>query len=74
MDSIRNKPKVFLSHSNTDKEFITKIDEDLRKCLIEPWIDTRDIRHGESWLDAIFESGIPTCDCVLIYLTETDRE
>jgi hypothetical protein len=70
MDSIRNKPKVFLSHSNTDKDFIQKIDEDLRKCLIDPWIDSRDIRHGESWLDAIFESGIPTCDCVLIYLTE----
>lgn len=70
MDSIRNKPKVFLSHSNTDKEFIKKIDEDLRKCLIEPWMDFRDIRHGESWLDEIFESGIPTCDCILIYLTE----
>lgn len=74
MDSLKNKPSVFLSYSRKDEAFINKIYESLKECLIEPWMDTHNIRHGESWLDAIFESGIPTCDCVLIYLTETSIE
>ena len=29
---------------------------------------------GEPWLDAIFEGGIPTCDCILVYLTENSLQ
>lgn len=70
MDNTRNKPRVFLSHSKADKAFIAPAGEDLRRCQIEPWLDSLEIRHGQPWLDAIFESGIPTCDCVLVYFTE----
>jgi len=69
MDTLRNKPRVFLSHSKKDLSFIEKIEADLRRCQIDPWIDSIEIRHGQPWLDAIFESGIPNCDSVLIYLT-----
>jgi hypothetical protein len=65
----RRKPKVFLSHSRTDQPFIQRTYDDLLRCQIEPWLDTVDIRHGEPWLDAIFEGGIAACDSVLIYLT-----
>lgn len=65
-----NKPKVFLSHSKADVVFIEQLYDDLRKCQIEPWLDTEEIRHGHPWLDAIFEDGLPSCDCVLVYLTE----
>ncbi|QSA98514.1 toll/interleukin-1 receptor domain-containing protein [Methylococcus sp. EFPC2] len=64
-----NKPRVFLSHSKKDVNFIDRIANDLRKCPIEPWLDDYEIRHGQPWLDAIFEDGIPTCDAVLAYLT-----
>lgn len=69
MDRI-NKPKVFLSHSSLDKEFINRLAVDLRKCHIEPWLDTEEIRDGRPWLKMIFEDGIPTCDAVILYLTE----
>lgn len=69
-----NKPRVFLSHSKQDAAFIERIYNDLRKCQIEPWLDTEEIRHGKPWLDAIFEDGIPTCDCVLLYFTENSIE
>ncbi len=74
MPDIRNKPRVFLSHSKKDIEFIHRIEADLRKCQIDPWLDEIDIRHGQPWLDAIFESGIPTCDCILVYLTEASLQ
>jgi hypothetical protein len=74
MKDLRNKPRVFLSHSKADIDFIKRVDGDLRGCQIEPWLDSQEIRHGQPWLDAIFESGIPTCDCVLVYLTESSIE
>jgi hypothetical protein len=72
--NLLNKPKVFLSHSKKDAEFIHRLCKDLRLCQIEPWLDSQEIRHGQPWLDAIFESGIPTCDAILIYLTENSIE
>ena len=74
MDYIRNRPRVFLSYSKADVGFIERVEDDLRGCQIEPWLDSQEIRHGHPWLDAIFESGIPTCDCVLVYLTESSIE
>jgi hypothetical protein len=74
MEYLRNRPRVFLSHSKADIGFIERIENDLRGCQIEPWLDSQEIRPGQPWLDAIFESGIPTCDCVLVYLTESSIE
>ena len=74
MESRLNKPRVFLSHSKADVPFIEKLYDDLRKCQIEPWLDSAEIRHGKPWLDAIFEEGIPTCDAVLVYFTEASLE
>lgn len=70
MDNKMNKPRVFLSHSKEDISFVQHLYDDLRRCQIDPWLDSEDIRHGQPWLDAIFESGIPTCDSILVYLTE----
>ena len=74
MNTSRNKPRVFLSHSKHDITFVQRIYDDFRHCLIEPWLDSEEIRHGEPWLEAIFEAGIPTCDCVLVYLTPNSIE
>lgn len=58
-----------MSHSKSDVEFIERLHADLKKCQIEPWLDSEEIRHGQPWLDAIFEGGIPACDAVLVYFT-----
>lgn len=71
---MNNRPRVFLSHSKADQDFITKVYEDIRAWQVEPWYDTFEIRHGQPWMDAIFEGGIPSCDCVLVYLTEHSIE
>lgn len=69
MKQIFNKPRVFLSHSKKDEVFIRRIYDDLQRCHIAPWLDVFEIRTGKPWLDQIFESGIPTCDSVLVYMT-----
>ncbi|HJU56274.1 MAG TPA: toll/interleukin-1 receptor domain-containing protein [Pyrinomonadaceae bacterium] len=69
-----NRPRVFLSHSTKDKVFIERLASDLRRCQIEPWLDTDEIRDGRPWLKMIFEDGIQTCDAVVIYLTQSSLE
>lgn len=70
MDNRFIKPRVFLSHSKSDADFVRHLHADLQKCQIEPWIDEIEIRTGKPWLDVIFEDGIPTCDSVFVYLTD----
>ena len=65
-----NKPRVFLSHARKDVEFIERIENDLRKCQIEPWRDQNEIRDGEPWQNVIFGEGLPTCDVIITYYTE----
>ena len=74
MNRLRNKPRVFLSHSKRDAAFVEQLADDLRRCQVDPWLDTEETRHGQPWLDTIFERGIPTCDCILVYLTENSLE
>jgi hypothetical protein len=64
------KPKVFLSHSKSDKKIIKKLADDLRSCTIESWYDEWEIPPGGSIKKKIFEDGIPDCDAFFIYLTK----
>lgn len=74
MENRLNRPRVFLSHSKTDSSFIEQLHSDLRKCQIDPWLDSEEIRHGKPWLDAIFEDGISMCDAVFVYFTHASLE
>jgi hypothetical protein len=71
MEQPYNKPRVFLSYSEKDTDFIQRLADDLRKCQIEPWQFTYEVRHGKPWLESIFRYGLPTCDAIIAYLTES---
>lgn len=64
------KPRVFLSHSKMDKDFIIKIANDLRIAQIDSWYDDWEIPPGTSIRKKIFEEGIPDCDVFFVYLSE----
>lgn len=64
------KPRVFLSHSKKDKDFIIKIANDLRIAQIDSWYDDWEIPPGTSIRKKIFEEGIPECDVFFVYLSE----
>lgn len=66
-----NKPRAFLSYSSQDLPFIERIEADLRRCQIETWRDRTEIRDGQAWQEAIFEDGLPTCDVIIAYFTES---
>lgn len=73
MQPIR-KPRIFLSHSKKDVDFINRLDADLRGAQCETWIDDIELRPGQPWLDQIFGSGIPSCEIVLCYYTENSAK
>lgn len=73
MDRIK-KPTVFISYSHSDKAFIDKLTGTLASCQINCWRDIENIRDGESWMESIFQDGIPGCDCLFLYLTDKSIE
>ena len=64
------KPRIFLSHSKEDKQFVERIANDLRSASIDVWYDEWEIPPGESIRKKIFEEGIPNCDVFFVYITE----
>jgi len=48
------KPKIFLSHTKKDKDFIYKLANDLRNVQIDVWVDEWEIPLGESIRRKIF--------------------
>ncbi|URJ43951.1 toll/interleukin-1 receptor domain-containing protein [Paenibacillus polymyxa] len=63
------KPKVFLSHSKSDRKLIERLANDLRRARIDVWYDEWEIPPGEPFRKKIFEDGIPNCDLFFVYLT-----
>ena len=51
----RAMPKVFLSHTASDKLFVARLAVDLRRIGVGVWYDTWEIRGGESIVEKINE-------------------
>ncbi len=64
------RPRVFLSHSKKDEDFIIKIADDLRIAQIDSWYDDWEIPPGTSIRSKIFDEGLPNCDVFFVYLSE----
>ena len=62
-------PKVFVSHSHEDKTLAIKLSEVLRSKGVDAWIDTWEIRPGDSIVQKIFEEGLKDCQGFLILLS-----
>lgn len=65
------KPRVFLSHSKTDRAFVERLAGDLRAARIDVWYDEWEIPSGVSFRKRIFEEGITESDLFFVYLTPT---
>ncbi len=63
------KPRVFLSHSKADREYIEKIANDLKSAQLDVWYDEWEIPAGASLRSKIFDDGIAKCDLFFVYLT-----
>lgn len=64
------RPRVFLSHSKNDEDFIIRIADDLRIAQIDSWYDDWEIPPGASIRSKIFDEGLPNCDVFFVYLSD----
>ena len=61
-------PRVFISHSTNDKEFVYKLSNDLRRAGIRIWRDDIEIKVGDSIVSGINE-GLAACDSFIVVLS-----
>jgi hypothetical protein len=60
--------EVFISYSRKDKEFVRRLDEELKRRDREAWVDWEDIRPTEEWMRAIY-GAIEGADTFVFVLT-----
>jgi hypothetical protein len=64
---------VFISHSFTDKKFVSRLAEDLTNRGIEVWVDEAEIKIGDSLIEKI-RAGIDQVDFVAVVLSHASIE
>ena len=60
---------VFISYSAKDKEFVSKLNNDLNKNGVNTWVDFQQISPGEMWKDSL-ESALKKAALIIIVLSE----
>src|SRR5258708_1053248 len=60
-DADKPTARVFISHSSTDKRFALLISQVLREREFSPWIDSEQIKTGETIIERI-GTGLRTMD------------
>lgn len=65
----KNKPRVFISYSHQDLEFVTKLKNDLEEIGVVPLIDRLELRVGDNIKQAV-DRMIDKCDYVIYVSSE----
>lgn len=63
------KPRVFLSHSSADKDFVRKLKADLEAADLAVWFDATEIRVGDS-IPAKISEGLTDTDYLVVVLSD----
>ncbi len=68
-----NEPKVFISYSHDDAEWVRRFAEALRERSVGVWLDTWQVDAGEPLRDAI-EAGLRSSDAIVSVLTRANAQ
>lgn len=60
--------QILIGYHKRDSELVQRLDEDLIKRGIKIWLDTRNVKGGQSKRQAIYE-GIVSSDCFIACLS-----
>lgn len=60
--------RVFISHSNSDDDFVTKLATSLQAAKVDAWVDHMALRPGHSWSRAI-QQALGECDTMIVVLS-----
>ncbi len=66
-----SEPKVFISYSHDDAEWVRKFAEALRQENVNVWLDEWQITAGESLREAI-EAGLRSSDAIVAVLSPSN--
>ena len=64
-----NKPRVFISYSHADEEFVDELTSALTHEGVHVWLDKFEIAVGKSILYEVTESGIGKSDALIVVLS-----
>ena len=64
-------PKVFISYSRDDTEWIRLFADALRRQHVEVWLDQWEIKPGESVQDAL-EAGLRQSDAIVVVVSRSN--
>jgi hypothetical protein len=62
---------AFISYAHEDREFAEKIASQLSKSGIDVWLDSWEIKAGDSLIQKIFMEGLAKCDVFLILISSS---
>ncbi len=65
MLDIEEVKMIFVSHSNKDNDFVSKLVNDLKDSGIQTWVDFSDIKAGTDWNDSI-QTAMKEASIILI--------
>jgi hypothetical protein len=65
----KNKPRVFISHSSSDKSFAERVSTALRNSEINPWIDKEQVLVGDDVLEKLGQ-GLRTMDLLVFIVSK----
>jgi nucleoside 2-deoxyribosyltransferase len=67
------EPKVFISYSHDDAEWVRRFAEALRQQDVSVWLDEWQVNAGEPLRDAI-EAGLRSSDAIVSVLTRANAQ
>jgi hypothetical protein len=62
------RPRVFISHSSKDKAFVESLVEYLEKAGVKTWLDSRQLKPGDSIVAGI-QDGLTDSDYIVLVLS-----
>lgn len=67
------KPRVFISHSSKDKDFVRRLVDDLKKQPLDVWFDENELQPGDSIVSGI-GNGLKEADYVVAVISEASAK
>lgn len=67
------RPKLMISYSRVDLEFVLKVFEDLKRAGIHAWLDQIDIPAGANW-DLEIEAALEAASTLLVVISQHSRK
>lgn len=68
-----NGPRVFLSHSSKDKEFVRRLTADLQAQNLHVWLDERELQVGDSIVQGVSD-GLRDSDYFVVVVSQNSAQ